>query len=122
MTQQPHVPEHLFLLVIVILWSFMVILVYIQKVTLSNNNRNLNNNKHNISTNIKKYEPKQSKRIRFDKCPKSDGDTWVEHVVIYNPQTNEKRSYFKSINTNKWVWDEPPSGADKIILFHERKI
>ncbi len=68
------------------------------------------------------YEPKQSKRVRLEQTAKADGDTWVEHVVIYDKKTRKKRSYFKSTNTNKCVWDEPPSGASNIILFSERKI
>ena len=45
-----------------------------------------------------------------------DGDTWTEHVVIVNKETRELRSYFKSKKTEKCVWDEPPSGAKKVIL------
>ena len=73
-------------------------------------------------TEDEQYEPKQSKRVRLEQTAKADGDTWVEHVVIYDQKTRKKRSYFKSKNTNKCVWDEPPSGASNIILFSERKI
>ncbi len=50
----------------------------------------------------------------------ADNDTWVEHVVLYKKETNTTRSYFKSEKTNKCVWDEPPSGASRIVLFSER--
>jgi hypothetical protein len=32
------------------------------------------------------------------------------------------RSYFRSDLTNRAVWDEPPSGASNIVLFHERRL
>jgi hypothetical protein len=69
----------------------------------------------------KMFSPKQSKRIRLDKTAKADGDTWIEHVVYVDATKQTKRSYFKSEKTGKTLWDEPPSGAQNIILFSHRK-
>mmetsp|Transcript_7354 Transcript_7354/g.9358 ORF Transcript_7354/g.9358 Transcript_7354/m.9358 type:complete len:108 (+) Transcript_7354:301-624(+) len=67
------------------------------------------------------YVPKRSRRVSFKKTAPADGDTWVEYVVIIDKQSIETRSYFRSKNTDKCVWDEPPSGASNIILFSDRR-
>lgn len=82
------------------------------------------------------YTPKQSRRVKLKSTTPADGDTWTEHKVILPERlrverqaTNSRkvrkkryRSYFKSKLTDRTVWDEPPSGASYIILFHERQV
>ena len=44
-----------------------------------------------------------------------DDDIWIEKIGN-SRRTGNKRSYFKSKSTGQLVWDEPPSGASKIVL------
>ena len=62
------------------------------------------------------FAPKKSKRVyRSLKRIQKDGDTWIEHVLV-DTQKKSMRSYFESKNTDRLVWDEPPSGGDSVTL------
>lgn len=71
---------------------------------------------------IHDYTNPQSKDFVATKSRKSpaakilggDGDKWIERIV-WDEKAEKFRSYFKSQNTNTRKWDEPPSGASKII-------
>jgi len=64
-----------------------------------------------------KYVPKKSKKTAgIDKRIVADRDTWVERKVILSAGPGDSRSYFVSLNTNRRVWDEPPSGASNVIV------
>ena len=76
--------------------------------------------------NANQYQPKRSQHVTFDKSSniKSDEDLWVEIQVVRRRKKKRKRSVaqsdtrslFYSILTRKAYWDEPPTGASKIIL------
>jgi hypothetical protein len=61
------------------------------------------------------YQPKQAKRLPKNlKEMEGDGDLWIERCV-YDDQ-GRKRSFYQAVKSEKCVWDEPPSGASRIIL------
>jgi len=64
------------------------------------------------------YIPKESYRVarnlRGSKKIKGDGETWVERTVIMRDGSTQ--TYFIAINSRKAFWDEPPTGASRIIL------
>eukprot|EP00545_Synedropsis_sp_CCMP1620_P004605 CAMPEP_0119025280 /NCGR_PEP_ID=MMETSP1176-20130426/33450_1 /TAXON_ID=265551 /ORGANISM="Synedropsis recta cf, Strain CCMP1620" /LENGTH=92 /DNA_ID=CAMNT_0006980781 /DNA_START=190 /DNA_END=468 /DNA_ORIENTATION=+ len=61
------------------------------------------------------YQPKQSKHLpKVLKEVPGDGDMWVERVVY--DDKGRKRSFFQSVKTDHCVWDEPPSGASRLVL------
>mmetsp|Transcript_30982 Transcript_30982/g.46191 ORF Transcript_30982/g.46191 Transcript_30982/m.46191 type:complete len:85 (+) Transcript_30982:767-1021(+) len=66
------------------------------------------------------FVPKKSKKHVAKVLKPADDDTWVEHIVIIDEKSKKLRSYFKSEKTNKCIWDEPPTGASKIILASEK--
>lgn len=55
---------------------------------------------------------RKSQRIK-SRCPAADGETWMEIVVCNTP--TGARSLFYSLTSKQAKWDEPPSGASKII-------
>ena len=63
------------------------------------------------------YSPKKSRRASIFAL-KADGDIWIEHAMLV--EGKGLRSYFESKKTGKCVWDEPPSGASKVVLMSER--
>jgi len=83
------------------------------------------------------FTPKPSKKIKLVKyaCKETDrisadhdGDTWVEIKVVRKIPTKEKRtskrirctrSLFYSLTHKVAYWDEPPSGATKILFDRE---
>lgn len=65
--------------------------------------------KDNNST---RFLARKSPRIK-SACPASDGETWMEIVVCNTPTGS--RSLFYSLTSKQAKWDEPPSGASKII-------
>ncbi len=67
------------------------------------------------------FVPKKSKRTAgIEKHIVADGDTWVERKVILSEGKSDSRSYFISVNTNRRVWDEPPSGASNVIIIGDK--
>ena len=73
------------------------------------------------STSSDQFVPKKSKKTAgIDKQIVADGDTWVERKVILGEGKSDSRSYFISLNTNRRVWDEPPSGASHVIVIGDR--
>lgn len=73
------------------------------------------------STTSDQFVPKKSKRTAgIEKQIVADGDTWVERKVILSEGKSDSRSYFISLNTNRRVWDEPPSGASNVIVIGDR--
>ena len=70
---------------------------------------------------ISPFNPRQARRFNFDHI-KPDDDTWREKVVMIDNETStaEMRSYFKSKITGHCVWDEPPTGATRIIYIDEQ--
>lgn len=73
------------------------------------------------------YVPQQSKLVtRVNKKKHiikngGDGDIWVEAKVIVDNETGRTRSYFYSKNTQEKVWDEPPSGARRVVYLRDVK-
>jgi len=59
-----------------------------------------------------RFLARRSPRIK-SACPTSDGETWMEIVVCNTPTGS--RSLFYSLTSKQAKWDEPPSGASKII-------
>ena len=76
--------------------------------------------KHKITEILCKteYTPRKSRKSPIMHALEGDGDIWIERIV-WDENRNEPRSYFKSQNTNTRKWDEPPSGASRIILAAE---
>ena len=72
------------------------------------------------------YKPKRSQHVILDKnrSIKPDDDLWVEIQVVRRRKKKRKRtvaqcdtrSLFYCIQTKIAYWDEPPTGASKIIL------
>ena len=62
------------------------------------------------------FIPRRSRRVSIRSGKQNDGDTWIEHLHVYDPVTKENRSYFMSQNTKMCVWDEPPSGAGHVVF------
>jgi len=60
------------------------------------------------------YIPTRSPKVMSRRKLSHDFDVWRE-VLVCHTETGEKRSYFVSDKTNRKVWDEPPSGATKIV-------
>jgi len=61
------------------------------------------------------YLPKKSRKSpKMNRLP-GDSDVWEERVMIHR-ESGRRRSCFRSKNTDRWTWDEPPSGASKIRL------
>ena len=60
------------------------------------------------------FSPKKSSRISRS-CPVAiaDFDTWIEIIVTNTSSGN--RSLFYSVNSHQAKWDEPPSGASKVV-------
>ena len=55
----------------------------------------------------------------MQKMAKGDGDTWIEVPITMPTRRNKQkhtRSLFYSVKTQAGVWDEPPTGASKIIF------
>jgi len=67
------------------------------------------------------FIPQKSRKKPSTKLQKGDGDTWIEKV-IFNKKLGEKRSFFRSEMTRLCRWDEPPSGASKIIFRSYRNL
>mmetsp|Transcript_26730 Transcript_26730/g.32416 ORF Transcript_26730/g.32416 Transcript_26730/m.32416 type:complete len:110 (-) Transcript_26730:1146-1475(-) len=65
------------------------------------------------------YMPRKSKRVPSRKYVPHDGDTWTEKIV-YHEKLGRMRSYFKSEMTGRCVWDEPPSGASRVVLARKK--
>ncbi len=68
------------------------------------------------------FNPKPSKRLSKLHIPlleNGDGDTWIEMLVtnIRCKKTKElkSRSLFYSVKTRQALWDEPPTGASRVI-------
>mmetsp|Transcript_12134 Transcript_12134/g.26409 ORF Transcript_12134/g.26409 Transcript_12134/m.26409 type:complete len:162 (-) Transcript_12134:79-564(-) len=68
------------------------------------------------------FEPKPSKRLSKLHIPlleNGDGDTWIEMLVtnLRCKKTKElkSRSLFYSVKTRQALWDEPPTGASRVI-------
>ena len=69
------------------------------------------------------YTGRKSNRVGQNALPEADGDTWIEIIVCKSGKDSENqggsesqtRSLFYSVNTQRAKWDEPPSGASKII-------
>jgi hypothetical protein len=66
----------------------------------------------NQMTENTRFLARRSPRIK-SACPISDGETWMEIVVCNTPTGS--RSLFYSLTSKQAKWDEPPSGASKII-------
>jgi hypothetical protein len=60
------------------------------------------------------YSPIKSPKVMARRKLTHDFDVWRE-VLVCHKETGEKRSYFVSDKTDRKVWDEPPSGATKIV-------
>mmetsp|Transcript_11815 Transcript_11815/g.14732 ORF Transcript_11815/g.14732 Transcript_11815/m.14732 type:complete len:169 (-) Transcript_11815:97-603(-) len=72
------------------------------------------------------YVPHKSKLVSRTNKKKhiiscGDGDMWVEAKVICDTKTGRMRSYFYSKNTQEKVWDEPPSGAQRVVYLKDLK-
>eukprot|EP00565_Helicotheca_tamesis_P004583 CAMPEP_0185730416 /NCGR_PEP_ID=MMETSP1171-20130828/9763_1 /TAXON_ID=374046 /ORGANISM="Helicotheca tamensis, Strain CCMP826" /LENGTH=204 /DNA_ID=CAMNT_0028399449 /DNA_START=12 /DNA_END=626 /DNA_ORIENTATION=+ len=70
------------------------------------------------------YSPQRSKRIaKYTTCPCPDNDTWIEIIILLkrDPHTNMRpsRSIYYSISKQKAYWDEPLSGASRIIVAND---
>ena len=64
------------------------------------------------------FQPKQSKHMPKDvQNLKGDGDQWVERFVYDNK--GRKRAFFQSVKTDECHWDEPPTGASRLIFASE---
>ena len=63
-----------------------------------------------------KFVARKSPRVNPCRRAPADGDTWVEIVVTNSTKgENNCRSLFYSLKSRHAAWDEPPSGASKII-------
>ena len=49
------------------------------------------------------FIPRRSRRVSIRSGKQNDGDTWIEHLHVYDPVTKENRSYFMSQNTKMCV-------------------
>ena len=60
------------------------------------------------------YEPRRSARVSANTS--GDGDIWQEKLVVCEAAGNKLviRSYFRSLNSGKRNWDEPPTGASHV--------
>jgi hypothetical protein len=66
------------------------------------------------------YQPKKSTKISKKlQNIAFDNDIWVECVHVFSAK--ERRTYFRSVNTNGLYWDEPPSGATHVMSRAELK-
>ena len=71
------------------------------------------------------FIPKPSARTRdVEEFWKNDGDTWVEMKVVtgrVKRSTKERiyRSLFLSVNLKIAYWDEPPTGASRVIRLQD---
>lgn len=80
-----------------------------------------NKSSPNRSTTKRRHVPRKSRiSPSFKKRGGGDNDVWIEMIATHK-KSGKERSYFKSVNTRKKVWDEPPTGASQIVL-HPRKI
>jgi hypothetical protein len=81
--------------------------------------KNNNDNRSRFFTH--KYVAKPSSRMQHifsgDKAIKADGETWIERVVII--ERNVSQTYFIALESHNAFWDEPPTGASRIILIGE---
>lgn len=69
---------------------------------------------HAMLSSLDLYSPTRSPKVQARRKITHDFDVWRE-VLVYHRETGEKRSFFVSDNTNRKVWDEPPTGATKIV-------
>lgn len=61
------------------------------------------------------FQPRQSAHMpKSVQNLKGDGDLWVERFVYDNK--GRKRAFFQSVKTDECHWDEPPSGASRLVL------
>mmetsp|Transcript_17440 Transcript_17440/g.49270 ORF Transcript_17440/g.49270 Transcript_17440/m.49270 type:complete len:453 (-) Transcript_17440:76-1434(-) len=64
------------------------------------------------------FQARQSKRMQEANL-QADGDSWQETLAVCeSPPPGSKliiRSFYQNTRTGKRVWDEPPSGASKIM-------
>mmetsp|Transcript_5240 Transcript_5240/g.7173 ORF Transcript_5240/g.7173 Transcript_5240/m.7173 type:complete len:191 (-) Transcript_5240:316-888(-) len=71
------------------------------------------------------YNPQRSKRVIEVIRPCNDDDTWLEIIVPLKPdpkkRTKPTRSLFYSVDRQKAYWDEPLSGASRIILSNDAR-
>lgn len=71
------------------------------------------------------YHSQKSKHVKGQKIidhssyDHSEDSVWVEARVLINSKTGKTRSYFANKKTGRRVWDEPPSGAKKIIYLKD---
>ena len=66
------------------------------------------------------YVARRSNHVSGDKYSKADGDSWQETLAVCELAGKLTiRSYFTNQRTQQRVWDEPPSGASKIIAASE---
>jgi len=70
---------------------------------------------------LESYNPQPSKRALMHNIhPHPDNDTWLEVIVLLKKDRKTKirpqKSLFYSMNTKLAYWDEPLSGASRIIL------
>ena len=61
------------------------------------------------------FKPKQSKHMpKSIQNLKGDGDLWVERFLF--DKLGRKRVLFQSVLTDDCHWDEPPTGASRIVF------
>lgn len=77
-----------------------------------------------------KFNAKQTANIEKGlRSMKGDGDIWVERIAdkkklkkakqAKKGRNGMKRLYYTSVETGREVWDEPPSGASRIVAHTE---
>jgi hypothetical protein len=77
------------------------------------------------TNNADDFRARPTTRLGRDHKIEADGDTWQELMAVCEAESGGEsgnlaiRSYYQNDRTNERVWDEPPSGATRIVPANE---